>query len=154
MLSSVLRSDKAIEVNIAIMRIFTKLRSFYALEERVDRKVTKLEQDVTRVFKVVFERLDNLFHALSDSTRREVLVQLCKGPKSVSELAEPFDMALPSFTQHLRVLEGSGLIESKKEGRVRFIYLVPSRFEKLEGWLEKQRKMWEKRFDNMGEYLL
>ncbi|MFX3675497.1 MAG: ArsR/SmtB family transcription factor [bacterium] len=98
--------------------------------------------------------LDAIFHALSDSTRREVLVQLCKGPKSVSELAKPFDMALPSFTQHLSVLEGSGLIESKKDGRVRFIYLVPNRIEKVEGWLEKQRNMWEKRFDSMDDYLL
>lgn len=60
MLSAVLKSDRAIEVNIAIMRIFTKLRSYYALEERMERKVDKLEQNVTPVFKVVFERLDNL----------------------------------------------------------------------------------------------
>ena len=57
MLSSVLNSKQAIEMNISIMRIFTKLRSFYALEERVDRKVDRLEQNVTQVFKVVFERL-------------------------------------------------------------------------------------------------
>ena len=60
MLSSVLNSKQAIEMNISIMRIFTKLRSFYALEERVDRKVDRLEQNVTQVFKVVFERLDDL----------------------------------------------------------------------------------------------
>lgn len=60
MLSSVLNSKQAIKVNISIMRIFTKLRSFYALEERIDRKVNNLEQNVTQVFKVVFERLDNL----------------------------------------------------------------------------------------------
>ena len=60
MLSTVLSSDVAIEVNIAIMRVFTKLRSFYALEERMDRKVDQLEENVTQVFKVVFERLDNL----------------------------------------------------------------------------------------------
>lgn len=60
MLSSVLRSDRANQVNIAIMRIFVKLRSYYALEERTERKVNKLEQDATQVFKVVFERLNNL----------------------------------------------------------------------------------------------
>lgn len=60
MLSGILNSDRAIEVNISIMRIFTRLRSFYALEGRVERKVNKLEQNVTQVFKVVFERLDNL----------------------------------------------------------------------------------------------
>lgn len=60
MLSTVLNSKQAIQINISIMRIFTKLRSFYALEQRVDRKLGSLEENVTQVFKVVFERLDNL----------------------------------------------------------------------------------------------
>lgn len=60
MLSSVLRSERAVTANILIMRTFVKLRSYYALEERVDRKVDKLEKNVAQVFKVVFERLDNL----------------------------------------------------------------------------------------------
>lgn len=60
MLSSILNSNTAIDVNIAIMRVFIKLRSFYALEERVERKIETLEDNVTQVFKVVFERLDNL----------------------------------------------------------------------------------------------
>ena len=60
MLSGILSSDRAIQVNISIMRIFTRLRSFYALEGRVDRKLDSFEQNVTQVFKVVFERLDNL----------------------------------------------------------------------------------------------
>jgi len=74
MLSSVLKSDTAIDINIAIMRVFTKLRSFYALEERVNRKVNKLEEDVTQVFKVVFERLDDLNDKLPthDETRRKI----------------------------------------------------------------------------------
>ncbi len=60
MLSGILNSDRAIEVNISIMRIFVKLRSYYALEERIERKVENLDQNVSRVFKIVFERLDNL----------------------------------------------------------------------------------------------
>lgn len=60
MLSSVLKSERAAQVNISIMRTFVKLRSYYALEERLERKVDKLEQNVTQIFKVVFERLDNL----------------------------------------------------------------------------------------------
>lgn len=71
MLSTVLNSEVAIEVNIAIMRIFTKLRSFYALEERVDRKVNNLEQNVTQVFKVVFERLDNLEEVAINQKKRK-----------------------------------------------------------------------------------
>ncbi|MFG1486539.1 ORF6N domain-containing protein [Halobacteriovorax sp. RZ-1] len=71
MLSAVLKSDRAIEVNIAIMRIFTKLRSYYALEERIERKVGNLEQNVTQVFKVVFERLDNLEEIRRNTKRRK-----------------------------------------------------------------------------------
>ena len=71
MLSSILNSDLAIDVNIAIMRVFTKLRSYYALEERMDRKVNKLEQGVTQVFKVVFERLDNLEEVAINQKKRK-----------------------------------------------------------------------------------
>jgi hypothetical protein len=71
MLSAVLKSDQAIEVNIAIMRVFTKLRSYYALENRIERKVDNLEQNVTQVFKVVFERLDNLEEVAINQRKRK-----------------------------------------------------------------------------------
>lgn len=71
MLSSVLRSEKASQVNIAIMRIFVKLRSYYALEERIESKVDQLEQSVTHVFKVVFERLDNLEEVMINQRKRK-----------------------------------------------------------------------------------
>ncbi len=71
MLSGVLNSGRAIEVNISIMRIFTKLRSFYALEDRLDRRVDSLEQSITQVFKVVFERLDNLDEFAIKQKRRK-----------------------------------------------------------------------------------
>lgn len=71
MLSAILKSDRAIEVNIAIMRIFTKLRSYYALEERIERKVGNLEQNVTQVFKVVFERLDNFEEVRTNTKSRK-----------------------------------------------------------------------------------
>jgi hypothetical protein len=73
MLSSVLKSDTAIDINIAIMRVFTKLRSFYALDDKASHKVNKLEEDVTQVFKVVFQRLDNLeekIPSLNEDRRR------------------------------------------------------------------------------------
>ncbi|MEO6710155.1 MAG: metalloregulator ArsR/SmtB family transcription factor, partial [Planctomycetota bacterium] len=69
-------------------------------------------------------RVDSAFHALSDPTRRRVVERLSKGPASVSELAEHFAMALPSFVQHLSVLEDSGLVRSTKTGRVRTYRLV------------------------------
>jgi hypothetical protein len=73
MLSSVLKSGRAAKVNISIMRIFVKLRSYYAFEERMERNVDCLEQDVTQVFKVVFERLDNLEDtAINQKKRRKI----------------------------------------------------------------------------------
>jgi DNA-binding transcriptional ArsR family regulator len=96
---------------------------------------------------------DDVFYALSNSTRRQVLERLSVGPASVSELAEPFDMKLPSFVQHLSVLERSRLVKSKKRGRVRTYEIVPERLEVAEDWLAKQRQLWEARLDRFDEYV-
>ena len=99
-------------------------------------------------------KIDGVFHALSDPTRREVVKRLSRGPAAVSQLARGFDMALPSFTQHLGVLEKSGLVRSKKQGRVRTYFLVPGPLEKAESWIARQRNLWEKRLDQLDSYLL
>ena len=96
---------------------------------------------------------DDVFHALSNSTRRKVLEELFVGPATVSELAAPFDMALPSFVQHLSVLERSRLVKSKKRGRVRTYQIAPERFKVAEDWLTQQRRLWESRFDRFDEYV-
>ncbi len=96
---------------------------------------------------------DDVFYALSNSTRRRVLEQLSAGPASVSELAAPFDMKLPSFVQHLSVLEESRLVKSKKRGRVRTYELVPERLAVAEGWLAEQRRTWEARLDRFDSYV-
>lgn len=96
---------------------------------------------------------DGVFYALSNSTRRKVLEQLAVGPATVSELAAPFDMKLPSFVQHLSVLEDSRLVKSKKQGRVRTYELVPDRLKVAEGWLLEQRQMWETRLDRFDAYV-
>jgi DNA-binding transcriptional ArsR family regulator len=96
---------------------------------------------------------DDVFYALSNSTRRRVLEQLVLGPASVSELAAPFDMKLPSFVQHLSVLERSRLVRSKKRGRVRTYEIAPERLEVAESWLNEQRKVWEARFDRFDAYV-
>jgi len=98
--------------------------------------------------------IDSVFRALADPTRRDVLERLCKSPGSVSELAEPFDMALPSFVEHLKVLEGCGLVRSTKVGRVRTYRLMPKRLRVAEDWLAQQRKLWERRLDQLDSYLL
>ncbi|MCH8619276.1 metalloregulator ArsR/SmtB family transcription factor [Undibacterium sp. TS12] len=99
------------------------------------------------------QQLDQLFSALGDSTRRAVLARLCRGPAQVSELAQDFDMALPSFTQHLRVLENSGLVYSEKKGRVRTYQLAPQALKEAEQWLARQRSHWEARFNQLDTYL-
>jgi DNA-binding transcriptional ArsR family regulator len=98
--------------------------------------------------------IDGVFRALSDPTRRHVLERLSRSPASVSELAAPFDMALPSFVEHLRVLEASGLVRSRKTGRVRTYRLAPARLRLAEDWLARQRTLWERRLDQLDAYLV
>jgi DNA-binding transcriptional ArsR family regulator len=98
--------------------------------------------------------LDRLFQALADPTRLAVLERLSDGPAAASELARPFDMALPSFTQHLKVLETCGLVMSHKRGRVRTYRLAPERLEEAEGWMAERRRLWERRLDQLDEYLM
>lgn len=100
------------------------------------------------------EPIDGVFRALSDPTRRLVLERLSRSPASVSELAAPFEMALPSFVQHLKVLEVSGLVRSEKVGRVRTYQLEPDSLRLAEDWLGKQRRLWERRLDQLDDYLL
>src|SRR5215207_9910467 len=96
---------------------------------------------------------DEVFYALSNSTRRKVLEQLSVGPATVSELAAPFDMKLPSFVQHLSVLEQCRLVKSKKRGRVRTYEIIPDRFKVAEAWLSEQRRLWEVRLDRFDKYV-
>lgn len=98
--------------------------------------------------------VDDVFRALADTTRRQVVERLSRSPASVSELAAPFDMALPSFVEHLRVLEGCGLVRSRKRGRVRTYQLAPKRLRLAENWLSQQRVLWERRLDQLDDYLI
>ena len=97
--------------------------------------------------------VDDVFYALSNATRRKVLEQLSVGPATVSELAAPFDMKLPSFVQHLSVLEQSRLVKSKKRGRVRTYEIAPKRFKVAEDWLTARRHLWEARLDRFDQYV-
>jgi DNA-binding transcriptional ArsR family regulator len=97
--------------------------------------------------------IDDVFRALGDPTRRQVLERLGLSPASVSELAEPFDMALPSFMQHLKLLEDCRLVDSTKVGRVRTYRLIPQRLKLAEDWLTRQRSVWERRLDRLDDYL-
>src|SRR5688500_3418180 len=96
--------------------------------------------------------LNRVFHALADPTRLAVVERLRHGPAAMSELAQPFDMALPSFSQHLDVLEHSGLVQSHKAGRVRTYQLVPQPLKSAERWMVEQRSTWEKRLNQLDHY--
>jgi DNA-binding transcriptional ArsR family regulator len=97
--------------------------------------------------------LDTAFHALADPTRRAVVSRLIGGPASVTELAQPFRIGLPTFMKHLKVLEDSGLIGSGKTGRVRICHLKPARLASAEAWLAEQRTLWERRTDRLVDYV-
>jgi len=100
------------------------------------------------------QQLSNVFRGLADPTRRAVIERLSRGPAPVTELAQPFAMALPSFTQHLNVLEDCGLVTSSKAGRTRTYQLVPASLTRADTWLNKQRAHWTKRLDQLDAHLL
>lgn len=97
--------------------------------------------------------LDRTFHALSDPTRRAMVQRLSRGPATVSELAKPLAISLPAVMQHLRVLEDSGVVISRKEGRVRTCQVEPKALGAAERWITERRQLWERRLDRLGEYL-
>jgi DNA-binding transcriptional ArsR family regulator len=97
--------------------------------------------------------LHHVFHALADPTRRSVVERLGVAPTSTTALARTFDMALPSFMQHLAVLERDGLVISHKHGRVRTYRLVPEPLARGERWMAAQRRAWEQRLDQFDAYL-
>ena len=92
-------------------------------------------------------RLDETFAALSDSTRRGVLLQLGRGDASITELAEQFHMTLTGMKKHVGILEQAGLVKTEKVGRVRTCRLGPRRLESETAWMDKYKELWDKRFD-------
>jgi DNA-binding transcriptional ArsR family regulator len=97
--------------------------------------------------------LDRLFYALADPARRAIVERLSRGPASVSELARPLPMALPSVMQHLGILEAEGLVRSHKVGRVRMCTFEPQLLRTAEAWISERRNEWEDRLDRLGDYL-
>jgi DNA-binding transcriptional ArsR family regulator len=97
--------------------------------------------------------LDTVFSALADPTRRAVVKRLGQGPASITELAHPFDMALPSFMKHIHFLEAAGLIRTEKAGRVRHCTLSREQVAAVQGWLDEQRGIWEGRTDRLDAFV-
>jgi DNA-binding transcriptional ArsR family regulator len=96
-------------------------------------------------------RLDASFAALSDTTRRGVLEQLGRADASITDLAEKFDMTLTGMRKHVGVLERAGLVTTEKVGRVRTCKLGPRRLEEETAWIERYRRLWAARFDELDE---
>jgi len=93
--------------------------------------------------------LDLMFQALADPTRRQIVDRLSRGPASVSELAQPFKMSLPAVVQHLQMLEQSGLVTTKKVGRVRTCTIDTEALSQAEKWLNERRLAWNRRLDRL-----
>jgi DNA-binding transcriptional ArsR family regulator len=101
----------------------------------------------------MLNQLDRVFQALSDPSRRVMVDRLTRGPASVSELARPLDMSLAAVVQHIQVLEASGLVQSRKVGRVRTCQIEPKTLRSAEQWITQRRTSWERRLDRLGDHL-
>jgi DNA-binding transcriptional ArsR family regulator len=99
------------------------------------------------------DRLSKVFSALADPTRREILVRLSTGERSVTELAEPFDMSLPAISKHLRVLEGSGLISRGRDAQWRPCRIQAAPLKEAVDWIGQYRRHWEESLDRLDDYL-
>ena len=99
------------------------------------------------------DQLSATFAALADPTRRAILARLLSGERSVTELAEPFDMSMPAVSKHLRVLERAGLIARRREAQWRRCRIEPGPLKEVSDWTERYRHTWEARFDRLEQYL-
>lgn len=98
-------------------------------------------------------RIDQVFYALGDPTRRKLVEQLSQGPASVSALAKPLGISLAAVVQHLQVLEHSGVVRTEKIGRVRTCRIEPTGLNVAAEWLAERRSLWERRLDRLGDIL-
>lgn len=99
------------------------------------------------------QRLDLVFGALADSTRRKILARLALGETTVGELAAPFEISRPAISKHLRVLERAGLIHRTRDGRLRRCELDAEPIRQASAWVERYRVFWEGRLDALADYL-
>ena len=99
------------------------------------------------------DQLSVTFSALADPTRRAILARLASGERSVTELAEPFDMSMPAVSKHLRVLERAGLIARGREAQWRPCRIDAGPLKQVADWTERYRHIWEARLDRLDEYL-
>jgi DNA-binding transcriptional ArsR family regulator len=97
--------------------------------------------------------LDLVFHALADPSRRSIVERLSRGSATVTDLAAPLPMSMPAVLQHIQVLEHSGLVRSRKVGRVRTCSIEVRALRPVGHWIEERRAEWERRLDRLDDYL-
>jgi DNA-binding transcriptional ArsR family regulator len=100
-----------------------------------------------------YSGVGDALRALADPTRRSLLERLSEGPASISELAEPHDLSLAAITQHVQVLERSGLVRTQKVGRIRTCHFEPSGLDPLAHWIARRRAAVERQLDRLGTVL-
>jgi DNA-binding transcriptional ArsR family regulator len=99
------------------------------------------------------KRLDEVFSALADPTRRAILARLSQGDSSVGELAEPFEISLPAISKHLKVLEGAGLVARRRDGRIHHCRLVAEPLGEAIDWIARYGRFWETQLDSLETFL-
>ena len=99
------------------------------------------------------KQLDLTFGALSDATRRGMLLQLTTGEKNVSAFVEAYDISQPAISKHLRVLERAGLVERRREGRQQMVRLRPEKAVEAADWITHYTRHWQQQFDAVEDYL-
>ncbi|MTI87621.1 MAG: winged helix-turn-helix transcriptional regulator [Balneolaceae bacterium] len=99
------------------------------------------------------EKRRDVFQAIADPTRREILCLIAKEPLNLNSIADNFDMSRPAISQHIKVLDESGLVVMHKKGRQRFCYIRPQKIKEVDEWLEQFRQLWEDRFNQLDQVL-
>src|SRR5579871_3797936 len=92
-------------------------------------------------------RLDAVFAALADPTRRAIIERLSRGEARVTEIAEPFDMSLNAVSKHIRVLEASGVVARHRKGRDHVLSINTRSLDEVDGWITRMHRYWEERLD-------
>lgn len=95
----------------------------------------------------------DVFQAIADPTRRDILCLIAKEPLNLNSIAENFEMSRPAISQHIKVLDESDLVVIRKKGRQRFCYIRPQKIKEIDKWLEQFRQLWEDRFNQLDQVL-
>jgi DNA-binding transcriptional ArsR family regulator len=129
------------------------LRVEYFLHRESSGQIAMIETEARKEAASRTARLDAVFAALADPTRRAIIERLSRSEARVTEVAEPFRMSLNAVSKHIRVLEASGVVERHRKGRDHILSINTRSLDEVDGWIERMRRYWEKRLDAM-EHLL